>query len=255
MKDLKDIAAIVTGAGSGMGAATARALAQAGCKVALWDRDVTKAQAIAEEIGGMSVACDVSDEDSVLAALQASQDAHGVARILVNCAGILRGARIVGREGPAPLQDFHDVLHVNLLGTFNVMRLVAHALSTAEPVNDDHERGVIINAASIAAFEGQIGQAAYSASKGGVVSMTLPAARELAKFGIRVMAIAPGAVSTPMIGEVSDELRQSIEAGIPFPKRMARPEEFADLALHIVQNNMLNGDVIRLDGAARLAEK
>lgn len=255
MKDLKDIAAIVTGAGSGMGAATARALAQAGCKVALWDRDVTKAQAIAEEIGGMSVACDVSDEDSVLAALQASQDAHGVARILVNCAGILRGARIVGREGPAPLQDFHDVLHVNLLGTFNVMRLVAHALSTAEPVNDDHERGVIINAASIAAFEGQIGQAAYSASKGGVVSMTLPAARELAKFGIRVMAIAPGAVSTPMIGEVSDELRQSIEAGIPFPKRMARPEEFADLALHIVQNNMLNGDVIRLDGAARLTEK
>ncbi len=255
MKDLKDVAAIVTGGGSGMGAATARALAAEGCKIAVWDMNLEAAQAVADEIGGLAVECDVSSEDSAVAALEASQEVHGVARILVNCAGILRGARIVGREGPAPLQDFHDVLHVNLLGAFNAMRLVSHAVSTSEPINDDGERGVIIHAASIAAFEGQIGQAAYAASKGGVVAMILPAARELAQFGIRVMGIAPGAVSTPMIGEISEELRASIEAGVPFPKRIVEPEEFASLVLHIIGNEMLNGEVIRLDGATRLAAK
>lgn len=249
MKELNGVAAIVTGGGSGMGAATARALAEAGCQVSVWDRDIDKAQAVAADIGGLAVECDISDEKSTINALEVSEKAHGTARILVNCAGILRGARIVGREGPAPLEDFHDVLHVNLLGAFNVMRLVAHKMSLSDG------GGVIIHAASIAAFEGQIGQAAYAASKGGVVSMILPAARELAQFGIRVMGIAPGAVATPMIGEISEELQASIEASIPYPKRMAKPEEFADLALHIVGNEMLNGEVIRLDGAARLAAK
>ncbi|MCI5059541.1 MAG: SDR family NAD(P)-dependent oxidoreductase [Alphaproteobacteria bacterium] len=255
MKELKNIAAIVTGGASGMGAATARALAEEGCKVAIWDMNIEAAQKTAQEISGLGIQCDVTSEESVLSALESSAQAHGVARILVNCAGILRGARIVGREGPASLDDFDDVLRVNLLGAFNTMRLVSHALSTSEALNDEGERGVIIHAASIAAFEGQIGQAAYAASKGGVVSMVLPAARELAQFGIRVMGIAPGAVATPMIGEISDDLRASIESNTPFPKRMARPEEFASLALHIINNDMLNGEVIRLDGGTRLAAK
>lgn len=251
MKDLKGLTAIVTGGASGMGAVTARALAQQGCKVALWDMNLEAAQKLAAEIGGMAAQCDVTNAESVQKAL----DASGPPRILVNCAGILIGKRIVGKEGPADLEHFSKVIQVNLVGTFNTMRLVAHKMSMLEPLNDDGERGVIINAASIAAYEGQIGQAAYSASKGGIVSMTLPAARELAKFGIRVMGIAPGAVSTPMIGEISQELQDSIAAGIPFPSRMAKPEEFAQLTLHIIQNNYLNGDVIRLDGAARLAAK
>lgn len=234
-----------------MGAVTARALAAEGASVAIWDMNLEAAQKLASEIGGTAAQCDVTNAESVQKAL----DASGSPRVLVNCAGILIGKRIVGKEGPADLEHFNKVIQVNLLGTFNTMRLVAHKMSTLEPLKPDGERGVIINAASIAAFEGQIGQAAYSASKGGIVSMTLPAARELAKFGIRVMAIAPGAVSTPMIGEISQELQDSIAAGIPFPSRMAKPEEFADLALHIIRNNYLNGDVIRLDGAARLAAK
>jgi NAD(P)-dependent dehydrogenase (short-subunit alcohol dehydrogenase family) len=249
--DIKGQAAIITGGGSGMGAATARALTKAGCKVALWDRNEEAAQAIAQETGGIAVACDVTNEDSVKAALEKS----GPARILVNCAGILIGKRIVGKEGPADLDHFQKVIGVNLIGSFNTMRLVANGMSKLDPVDADGTRGVIINTASIAAWEGQIGQAAYSASKGGIVAMTLPAARELAKLGIRVMAIAPGAVATPMIGGVTEELQKSLEAGIPFPSRMAKPEEFAKLALHIIDNDMLNGEVIRLDGAARLAPK
>jgi len=251
MKDLNGVTAIVTGGASGMGAATGRALAEAGARVSLWDRNIEAAQTLAQEIGGIAIECDVTDEASVKVALEAS----GTPRILVNCAGILLGERIVGREGPACLENFSKVIQVNLIGTFNVMRLVAQKMSTLDPVTDSGERGVIINTASISAYEGQIGQAAYSASKGGIVGMILPAARELAMFGIRVMAIAPGAVATPMIGEVSPEIQEALEAGIPFPKRMARPEEFADLALHIVQNEMLNGEVIRLDGAARLPSK
>ena len=249
--DTKNQTTIITGGGSGMGAATARAFAAAGAKVFLWDMNVDAAQAVAKDIGGTAVQCNVTDESSIKTALEKSPDP----RVLVNCAGILLGKRIVGKEGPADLDHFMKVINVNLVGTYNTMRLVGAAMSAQDPVNDDGERGVIINAASIAAWEGQIGQVAYSASKGGIVSMTLPAARDLGKLGIRVMAIAPGAVQTPMIGTISQELQDSIAANIPFPSRMAKPEEFAKLALHIVDNNYLNGTVIRLDGAARLASK
>lgn len=249
MKHLKDIPVIVTGAGSGMGAATARALAGAGAKVALWDMNLGAAQGISGEIGGLAVSCDVTDEASVKAALAQS----GPARVLVNCAGILIGRKIVGKDGPADLEHFHKTIHVNVLGTYNTMRLVAAQMAGLDPVTDDGERGVIINAASIAAFEGQMGQVAYSASKGAIVAMTLPAARDLARSGIRVMAIAPGAVETPMMAGVRDDIREAIEQNVPFPPRMAKPEEFAQLALHIVYNGYLNGTVIRLDGGARLA--
>lgn len=255
MKDLKNITAIITGGASGMGAITARTLAAHGAKVALWDMNLKAAQKLADELNGAAFSCDVTDPVSVELALKSTTEELGAPRIVVNCAGILIGKRIVGKEGPADLDHFNKVLAVNLSGTFNVMRLTAHAMSGLDPITDDGERGVIINAASIAAYEGQIGQAAYSASKGGIVAMTLPAARELGRFGIRIMAIAPGAVSTPMIGEISEELQASIAAGIPFPPRMANPQEFADLALHIIQNSYLNGSVIRLDGAARLAAK
>ena len=248
-------AAIVTGGGSGMGAATARALAKHGVKVALFDKNLDAAQNVAKETGGLAVACDVTNEQSVMDALAAARAKHGAARIVVHCAGILIGKRILGKEGPADLAHFSTVVNVNLVGAFNILRLASNDMSTLEPVTQSGERGVIINAASIAAFEGQIGQAAYAASKGGVVAMTLPAARELARFGIRVMAIAPGAVATPMIGEISQELQDSIASTIPFPSRFAAPEEFAALALHIAENEMLNGTVIRLDGATRLQPK
>lgn len=243
--------AIVTGGGSGMGAATARALAQAGVDVALWDRDKEAAQAVAEEIGGQAFSCDVADEDSVKDALAQT----GAPRIVVNCAGILIAQKLVGKDGPADLEHFHKTIHVNLLGTYNVMRLTAASMAGLDPVTDDGGRGVIVNTASIAAFEGQMGQVAYSASKGGVIGMTLPAARDLARSGIRVMAVAPGAVDTPMMEGVRDDVRAHIESAIPFPPRMAKPEEFADLVLHIAHNDMLNGTVIRLDGAARLPVK
>ncbi len=255
MKLTKGISAIVTGGGSGMGAATARALAAAGVKVALLDVKEEAAAAVAKEIGGLAITCDVTSGESVAAALAKASAAHGPARIVVHCAGILIGKRILGKEGVADLEHFAKVVNVNLVGAFNMLRLAAADMQTLEPLTKSGERGVIINAASIAAFEGQIGQAAYAASKGGVVAMTLPAARELARVGIRVIAIAPGAVATPMIGEVPDDIRKSIEAGIPFPSRFAEPEEFASLALHIIDNEMLNGTVIRLDGATRLAPK
>jgi len=248
---IKGVNAIVTGAAGGMGAATARALAAAGAKVALWDLNEKAAAAVAAEIGGVAVGCDVTDEASVKAALAKS----GPARIVVNCAGILIGKRIVGKDGPGDLAHFQKTLSVNLAGTYNVMSLAADAMAKLDTVDSDGTRGVIINTASIAAFEGQIGQVAYSASKGGVVAMTLPAARELARFGIRVMAAAPGVVETPMIASVSPELQKSLEASIPFPSRFAKPEEFAKLVLHIVDNDMLNGETIRLDGAFRLAAK
>lgn len=249
--NIKDQTAIITGGGSGMGAATARAFSSAGAKVVLWDMNLANAETIAKECGGIAIQCDVTSEASVRAALEKS----GSPRILVNCAGILLGKRIVGRDGPADLEHFMKVINVNLVGTYNAMRLVAGEMSRLDALNDDGERGVIINAASIAAWEGQIGQVAYSASKGGIVAMTLPAARDLGKVGIRVMAIAPGAVATPMIGSVSEDIQKSLESNIPFPSRMAKPEEFAKLALHIVDNAYLNGTVIRLDGAARLSAK
>lgn len=243
--------AIITGGGSGMGAATARSLAAAGARIVIWDMNLLAAEEVAKETGGVAVQCDVTSEESVKAALKQAESP----RVLINCAGILIGKRIVGRDGPADLDHFMKVINVNLAGTYNTMRLVAAEMAGLDGIGEDNERGVIINTASIAAYEGQIGQVAYSASKGGIVGMTLPAARDLGKLGIRVMAIAPGAVQTPMIGTISEELQDSIAANIPYPSRMAKPDEFAKLALHIIDNPYLNGTVIRLDGAARLAAK
>jgi NAD(P)-dependent dehydrogenase (short-subunit alcohol dehydrogenase family) len=261
MKNLKGVTAVITGGASGTGAATASLLSEKGCKVALWDMNLEAAKAHAKTIGGAAFQVDVTSGENVEKALAETTKELGTPRILINCAGILIGARIIGRDGAADLEHFTKTLAVNLSGTYNTMRLCAFAMSGLEPLdgqddsNNDSERGVIINTASIAAFEGQIGQAAYAASKGGVVSMTLPAAREFGKFGIRVMTIAPGAVETPMMAGVKDDYREAIEKSVPFPSRMAKPEEFAELALHIIQNSYLNGDVIRLDGASRLAAK
>lgn len=255
MKDLNGIVAIVTGGASGMGAVTAKTLADRGAKPALWDVNLDAAKEQADKLGGAAFQVDVTNAPSVEQALADTVQKLGAPRILINCAGILIGSRIIGREGPTDLDHFTKTISVNLAGTFNTMRVCAHTMSTLDPITEDGERGVIINAASIAAFEGQIGQAAYAASKGGIVSMTIPAARELSKFGIRVMAIAPGAVETPMMAGVKDEYREAIEKAVPFPSRMAKPEEFAALALHIIENGYLNGDVIRLDGASRLAAK
>jgi NAD(P)-dependent dehydrogenase (short-subunit alcohol dehydrogenase family) len=252
---IKDSSAVVTGGGSGLGAATARMLAQAGAKVTLFDRNKAAAEAVAGEIGALAVECDVADEASAKAALAAGAKAHGTARILINCAGILGAGRILAREGPMALDFFKKTLEVNLAGTFNLMRLAAEAMSKEKETGEAKERGVIINTASIAAYEGQIGQAAYAASKGGVVSLTLPAAREFAKFGIRVNAIAPGPVDTPMVAGMPPEVRASLEAGIPFPSRLVRPEEFAALARHLIENVAINGEVVRLDGALRMGPK
>jgi len=246
--------AFVTGGGSGLGAATARALALAGARVAIFDRDAAKGQAVAEEIGGRFFACDVSDAAGAEAAIAEAVAACGAPSVLVNCAGIGTASRIVGREGPIPLDAFERVIRVNLVGSFNMMRLAAARMSTAEP-DANGQRGVIISTASVAAFEGQIGQAAYAASKGGIVSLTLPAARELARFGIRVLAIAPGLFLTPLLAELPDETRDALGASIPNPSRLGHPEEFADLVLAMVRNDYLNGEVVRLDGALRMQPK
>lgn len=253
--EIKGVSAIVTGGGSGMGAEVARHLAKAGAKVALLDINKTSVESAAKEIGGIALECDVSSEASALAALEAVKAAHGAPRILINCAGIAPAARIVGKEGPHDLGFFSRIIGVNLIGTFNMLRLAAAEMSALEPLNDTGERGVIINTASVAAYEGQIGQAAYSASKGGVVGMTLPAARELARFGIRVVTIAPGLIGTPMLLSMPQEVQDSLVATTLFPKRLGTPGEFAKLALHIVDNAMINGETIRLDGAVRLAPK
>ena len=251
---LKDTAAIVTGGGSGLGAATAKMLASAGAKVAIFDRNGDAAKKTAGEIKGIGIECDVTNEASVKTAIEQAAKAHGIARILINCAGILGAGRILGKEGPMALDYFESAIKVNLIGTFNLMRLCAQAMSAA-PEMGEKERGVIINTASIAAYEGQIGQAAYSASKGGVVALTLPAAREFARFGIRVNAIAPGPVDTPMVAGMPPEVKASLEAGIPFPSRLVKPEEFAALAKHLIENIAINGETVRLDGALRMAPK
>ena len=248
--DVRNAAAIVTGGASGLGAATARLLAQRGARVAVLDRNADGALAVATEIGGIAVACDVTDEAAVLAAIAQAREAHGPLRIVVHCAGIATAGRIVGRAGPMPQETFERTVGVNLFGTFNVMRLTAHAMSQTEPVGE--ERGVFIATASVAAFEGQLGQAAYSAAKGGIVALVLPAAREFAQFGIRVMAIAPGFFETPLMNELPPEAVQKLVREIPFPARFGKPEEFAHLALAIVENPSLNGETIRLDGALRL---
>lgn len=248
-------AAIVTGGASGMGAETARALAAAGAKVTVMDVNKKALDKTAAEIGGLAVECDVTSSDSAEAAVAEARAAHGAARVLVNCAGIAPAKRIVGRDGPMPLEDFTRVINVNLVGTFNMMRLVAADLYAEEPLDDIGERGVIVNTASVAAFEGQIGQAAYSASKGGIVSLTIQAARDLSGKGIRVMTIAPGFIATPMLLGMPQEVQDSLAQQTPFPKRFGRADEYSSLVMHIVGNQMLNGDVIRLDGAARMQAK
>ncbi len=252
--NLAGTAALVTGGGSGLGAATARALAGNGAKVAVLDINETNAAVIAAEIGGVAVRCDVSDAASAEAAIAMAAQAHGPARILVNCAGVGTPGRIVGREGPMPLGDYERVIRVNLIGTFNMLRVASSAMSTLDPL-EDGERGVIVNTASVAAYDGQIGQAAYASSKGGVVSLTLPAARELARFGIRVMTIAPGLFLTPMMEGLPPAAQASLGASVPYPPRLGQPSEYAALVLHILANTMLNGETIRLDGALRMAPK
>ena len=209
---------------------------------------------MASRIGGVALSCDVTDGAAAEAALAAARDAHGPARVLVNCAGIGPAARIVGRDGPMPLAAFERVIRVNLIGSFNMLRLASTVMSTLDPLADG-ERGVVINTASIAAYDGQIGQAAYAASKAGVVGMTLPAARELARFGVRVMTIAPGLFETPMLAALPQEARDALGAAVPYPARLGQPAEYAALALHIIGNAMLNGETIRLDGALRMAPR
>ncbi len=251
---LKDQAAIVTGGASGLGAATARRLAKEGAKVALCDINAKLAETVAAEIGGVAIACDVADVASAEAAIAAAAKAHGPARVLINCAGIGVAKRVVGREGPMALADFERVIRVNLIGSFNMLRLAAVGMSKLEPLADG-ERGVVVSTASVAAYDGQIGQAAYSASKGGIVAMTLPIARELAQFGIRVLAIAPGLFLTPLLAGLPQEAQDSLAASIPFPRRLGDPSEFASLVMQMVDNAYLNGEVVRLDASLRMAPK
>jgi NAD(P)-dependent dehydrogenase (short-subunit alcohol dehydrogenase family) len=252
--DIKGQAAIVTGGASGLGAATARALAAGRAKVAVFDLNEKGAAEVAADIKGIAVACDVASAQGAKAAVETASAAHGPARILINCAGVGPAKRIVGRDGPMPLEDYEKVIRVNLIGTFNMMRLAAAAMQPLDLLPEG-ERGVIVSTASVAAYEGQIGQSAYTSSKGGVAALTLPAAREFAAFGVRVLAIAPGIFGTPMLRALSQEVQDSLGAAVPFPKRLGEPSEFAALAMHCIHNTYLNGEVIRLDGAIRLAPR
>jgi len=244
--------ALVTGGASGLGLATATALSRGGAEVVLVDLPSSRGEAVAAELGAAFVATDVTDEGSVQAAVEAAV-ARGPLRVAVNCAGIGTPGRVLGKAGPLALEQFARVVTVNLVGTFNVVRLAAAAIAATDPV--DGERGVIVNTASAAAFDGQVGQAAYSASKGGVVGMTLPLARDLASSLIRVMTVAPGLFDTPMLQGLPEAARQSLGAQVPMPSRLGHPEEYAALVQHIVENPMLNGEVIRLDGAIRMAPR
>jgi NAD(P)-dependent dehydrogenase (short-subunit alcohol dehydrogenase family) len=247
-------AAIVTGGGSGLGRATAEALAAKGAKVAVADLNPAAAEEAAKAVGGVAVVCDVGNDASAAAAFAKAEAAHGPARILVNCAGVANAVRIVGKDGePTPLADFEKVIRVNLIGTFNMIRLAAAGMVKLEPV--DGERGAIVSTASIAAFEGQIGQSAYSASKGGVAAMTLPIARELARNGVRVNTIAPGIFMTPMVAGLREDFQQSLGASVPFPSRLGEPAEYAALAVHLIENGYINGETIRIDGALRMAPR
>ena len=252
--EFKEVPAIVSGGASGLGEAVARKLAASGCKVAILDMNAEQGEKVAGEIGGLFLYCDVSSADSADEAVSAARKAHGPCGIAVNCAGIAPAGKILGREGVMPLEKFSKVVEVNLIGSFNILRLAAADMAEREP-NADGERGVIINTASIAAYEGQIGQAAYSASKGGIVSLTLQAARELARQGIRVNTIAPGIFMTPMMAGMPDEVQESLAATLPFPSRMGKPDEFAMMVDQMVSNPVLNGEVVRLDCALRMAPR
>ena len=248
-------AALVTGGGSGLGEATARALAAQGAKVAVLDINADQARKVASEIGGVACPCDITDSDSLQAALDSAAAAHGPARILMSIAGIGTAKRVVGKDGQAAaLEDFVRVIQVNLIGTYNASRLFAAACAKLDPLPEG-ERGVMVFTASVAAFDGQVGQQAYSASKAGVAGMTLPMARDLAQHGIRVCTIAPGLFATPLLKSLPEPVQASLAASIPFPPRLGQPSEFAELALHIVTNGHLNGEVIRLDGALRMAPR
>lgn len=254
--DIQSQIAVVTGGGSGLGEATARALAAQGARVAVLDRNLEGAQRVAQEIGGRAYACDITDTDAVNQCLDDIEAQWGAApRILMNVAGIGTAKRVIGKDGePAPLEAFEQVVRINLIGSYNVTRLFA-ARCAKLPALNDGARGVIVFTASVAAFDGQIGQQAYSASKGGITSMTLPMARDLATFGIRVCTIAPGLFATPLMKELPEDVQANLAKSIPFPKRLGAPSEFADLACHIVHNDHLNGEVIRLDGALRMAPR
>ena len=250
---LKDVAVFITGGGSGLGAATARAMAAKGAKVAVFDRAAENAEKVAAEVKGISTVGDVTSEADVKAALAKASAAHGTARVLMNCAGIGGSQRIVGKQGVYPLEKFTNVVMVNLIGSFNCLRLFSEQLVTQDAIGE--ERGVIINTASVAAYEGQIGQIAYAASKGGVVGMTLPAARDLSSQKIRVNTIAPGLFLTPLLMGLNEEARASLGAQVPHPARLGDASEYGNLAVHIVENPMLNGETIRLDGAIRMAPR
>jgi NAD(P)-dependent dehydrogenase (short-subunit alcohol dehydrogenase family) len=248
-------AALVTGGGSGLGEATARELARLGAKVAILDVNLAGAEKVAAEIGGIALHCDVTSPESVQSAIDQASAVHGPARILMQIAGIGSAKRVVGKDGnAAPLEDFVKVVNVNLIGTYNVARLFSAACAKLTPM-EDGERGAMVFTASVAAFDGQVGQQAYSASKAGVAGMTLPMARDLAQHGIRVCTIAPGLFATPLLRTLPEPIQQSLAASIPFPQRLGKPEEFAQLAAHIVTNGHLNGEVIRLDGALRMAPR
>ncbi|MDB5964445.1 MAG: family NAD(P)-dependent oxidoreductase [Polaromonas sp.] len=253
--NIKGHAALVTGGASGLGEAVARELARLGAKVAVLDINLEAAAKVAADIGGIACPCDITDTASVTAAMATAAAAHGPARVLMNIAGIGAARRVVGRDGTAaPLEDFARVITINLIGSYNISRLFAAACAQLPPL-EDGERGVMVFTASAAAFEGQVGQQAYSASKGGLVSMTLPMARDLAQHGIRVCTIAPGLFHTPLMNQLPPAVQASLAESIPFPRRLGKPEEFAQLAAHIVANGHLNGEVIRLDGALRMAPR
>lgn len=246
--------AIVTGGGSGLGEATARAFAARGARVAVFDIGMERAEKVAAEIGGIAVKCDVASAESGVAAIAEVVKKLSAPRILVNCAGIAIGVKTIGKDGPHPLDQYRKVIEVNLVGSFNMIRLVADEAAKLDAL-DGGERGVIVNTASVAAYDGQVGQAAYSSSKGGIVGMTLPVARDLARSGIRVCTIAPGIFRTPMMAAMPQDVQDSLGAAVPFPSRLGEPAEYAALALHIVENQMLNGETIRLDGAIRMAPR
>lgn len=247
---------VITGGASGLGAATAQHLLSQGATVVVLDINQDAVAAQAQRLGprALGLACDICDSEQVQRALAAATGQFGALHGLINCAGIVGAQRILGRKGPHALEDFSYVLQVNVIGSFNMLRLMAQNMANNQP-NEQGERGVIINTASIAAYDGQLGQAAYAASKGALVSLTLPAARELASYGIRVMTIAPGVFETPMMAGMSDEVRAGLCTDVPFPPRLGQPAEYAALAQHIIENSMLNGEVIRLDGALRMGVK